>query len=118
LTALCLIALAACGGTTWVEIIGANADSPDVTVVTIGLGISVTDPASIPLPAVTESSTEVHIRVAIKHDDGDEAPARRGKQSGWRRGSVTVFSSTIERANGSPSRSPREGAGRGVHIGR
>ncbi len=73
LAAVCLSAVAACSGSRWVEIIGASADSPDATVVTIGLGVCVTDPASIPVPSVIESSTEVHIRVAMKHDDADEA---------------------------------------------
>ncbi|MFM2070743.1 MAG: hypothetical protein RLZZ623_1006 [Actinomycetota bacterium] len=73
LAAVCLIALASCGGSHWVQIIGANADSPNATVVTVGLGICVANPASIPQPSVIESSTEVHVRVAVKQDDGDEA---------------------------------------------
>jgi len=61
--------LVGCSGDQWVRVLDAHAESADATVVTIGLGIC-RQPDQEPPPTVTESSTEVRIRINIKHGDG------------------------------------------------
>jgi hypothetical protein len=69
--------VAGCGGDRWVRVFDAHADSADATVLTIGLGIC-RQPAPAEFPTVIESSTEVRIRISMKHGDGAEASCEAG----------------------------------------
>jgi hypothetical protein len=68
---LAVVAVAACGGSDWVEIAGAQASAPDARVVTLLLDFCHPLQQSAPTESVLETSSEIRITLATRFTSGD-----------------------------------------------